>query len=95
MTRTPYMQSLMQSTYSLVAIEAIMGGFEGAWQRVIANKIHQDYLSDHPEACEIVNSVKAPGQVARETYLLAAYLVTSSVIAEEDSNDLKEVRFGQ
>ena len=40
--RTDYMQDIMAKTYPGVAIEAILGGFEGSWERVIAKRLEWD-----------------------------------------------------
>lgn len=82
MERTTYMQSLMNKTYAEVAIEAIKSGFDGSWQRCIAREIQKDYLADHSEANEIINSCKVSGEPASKTYLKAAYLITESKIPQ-------------
>lgn len=85
----------MNRTYGSVAIQAcLQGTIVGAWEKLIADEIHKDYLQDHSEACEIVDSVSIPGLPATKTYLKAAYLITSSKIAIADPDDLKDVRFG-
>ena len=80
-TRTPYMQRLLTSTYSMVAVEAIKGGFDGSWERLIAKRLISDYENDHSEAVEIMNSffsmcIKSIAQAS----VKAAYLITSSKI---------------
>jgi hypothetical protein len=75
MERTQYMQKLMTQTYPQIAIEAITGSFEGAWERLIAKKLKKDVDSGHSQACEICESVG-------NDYMKAAYLITSSVIPE-------------
>lgn len=87
--RTTYMQTVMTETYSQGTIIAVMQGkLAGSWERAIAERIRQDYHNDHPEACEIIESVKAPGMSANTTYLKAAYLITSSVTAPNLINEL-------
>lgn len=78
-TRTSYMQSLLNKTYSGVAVQAItQGKLEGSWEKLIADAIRKDYINDHSEACEIIETVSGPGLSARDVYLKAAYLITSS-----------------
>lgn len=48
--RTPFMQSLMTSTYPNLAIEAIIGGFDGSWERLIAQQLRIYAKSNHSEA---------------------------------------------
>lgn len=75
MTRTNYMQTIMTATYSSVAIEAIKGGFTGAWERCIEKRLRHDVDNNHSEACEILESVGMD-------YMKAAHLITSSKIPE-------------
>ncbi len=75
-TRTTYMQSLMQSTYSLVAIEAIQSGtISLAWEKVIARQLVRDAQADKSEAVLILESCN--GDVME-----AAKLVTGSIPPE-------------
>ena len=76
------MQSIMNATYPSIAIEAIIGGFDGSWERLIAKRLEKDYNAYHSEAIEIVNSVFIPGESLTKASLKAAYLITSSKIAE-------------
>jgi hypothetical protein len=81
MTRSKYMQELLSSTYPHVAIEAISGGFDGAWERLIASRLRKDYSENHSESVEIVNSLYAGDDFTlREAFRKAAYLITSSKI---------------
>lgn len=82
MERTNYMQSLMTSTYPSIPMEAIMGGFDGSWERLIAKRLEKDYRRHHSEAVEIVDSCDAPGEKSNACFLRAAYLITSSKIPE-------------
>lgn len=50
MKRTAYQQSLMDSTYAGIAIEAIKNGWEEAWERLIANRLWADCQKEHSEA---------------------------------------------
>lgn len=75
MERTNYMQLLMTVTYPDVPIEAIKGGFDGAWERLISQKLQIDVARDHSEAIEICNSVG-------NDFMKAAHLITSSKIPE-------------
>lgn len=50
MKRTLYMTNLMASTYPMVAMNAIMGGFDGSWERLIASRLRKDYSENHSEA---------------------------------------------
>lgn len=95
MKRTLYMTNLMASTYPMVAIEAVQRGFDGAWERLIAQRIEKDYLQDHSEAREIVDSIYSGEDFnLKEAYLKAAYLITSSEI-EPANDDLQNVKLGQ
>jgi hypothetical protein len=87
MERTPYMQSLMTSTYPMVAIEAIQGGFDGSWERLIAKAIEKDYRRNHSEAVEIVDSCDVPGEKSNGCFLRAAYLITSSKIPSHEQTN--------
>jgi len=78
MERTKYMQSLMTDTYGQVAIEAIKGGFYGAWERAIARRLRRDYSAGHSEAETIVQSVDGD-------FTKASYLITSSKISEYET----------
>lgn len=73
MKRTTYMQSLLTTTYPGIAVEAIKNGFDGAWERLIANRLKQDALRDVSEAQMILESVGY-------NHMKAAYLITSSTI---------------
>lgn len=75
MERTLYMQQLMTQTYHQIAIEAITGGFTGAWERLISKKIEKDANNGHSQDSEICESVG-------NNYMKAAYLITSSTITE-------------
>jgi hypothetical protein len=75
------MDRLMTSTYPHVAIEAISGGFDGAWERLIAERLKKDCKAEHSEALEIVESlIESPGPKEKTLFLKAAYLITSSKI---------------
>lgn len=80
MKRTAYQQSLMDSTYAGIAIEAIKNGWEGAWERLIANRLWADCQKEHSEAREITDSVRADSDDYMAPYLRAAKLITSSTI---------------
>lgn len=87
MTRSKYMQSLLTSTYPMVAVEAISGGFDGAWERLIASRLRKDYSENHSEAVEIVNSLYAADDFTlNEAFRKAAYLITSSKIEEHEKS---------
>lgn len=86
--RSEYMQSVLDATYPNLAVEAIKGGFDGAWERLISAQLRKDYIADHSEANEIVESVMVKGDKASQTYLKAAYLITSSKIPSEDTADI-------
>lgn len=87
MKRTAYQQSLMDSTYPGVAIEAIKNGWDGAWERLIAERLKKDCKADHSEACEIVEScVTSPGPKENPLFLKAAKLITSSTIQEHEKS---------
>jgi hypothetical protein len=78
MTRTAYMQQIMNETYPQIVIEAVNGGFKGAWQRLIAKRLQKDCKADHSEAIEICDSVG-------NDLTKASYLVTSSKIVSHDT----------
>lgn len=69
--RTPFMEKIMQETYSQVAIEAITGGFPGSWERCIARSLQAYASKDHSEATLILDSVNGD-------LIKAAYLITNS-----------------
>lgn len=69
----------MTSTYTGVAIEAIKNGLDGAWERLIAQRLLIDYKSDHSEAVEILNTQTGTDSMKNKS-LLAAFLITSSTI---------------
>lgn len=69
--RTEYMQQLMTSTYPMVAVEAIMGGFDGSWERLIAKRIQWDAQRDRSEAVVLL-------EAAQGDPIAAAYIVTGS-----------------
>jgi hypothetical protein len=74
------MESVMIQAYPNVAIEAIHRGFDGSLERCMAEVIKRDYLSNHSEAREIVDSLRPTGEsyTLKQAYLKAAYLITSS-----------------
>lgn len=78
--RTPYMQQLMTCTYPQVPIEAINGGFEGSWERLIARQLARDVERDHSEAVLIVES-------CGNCFMKAAYLITHSKIPEHETKN--------
>lgn len=81
MIRSSYMQNLMTSTYPSIAIEAIENGWDGAWERLIAERLKKDVNAEHSEACEMVEScITSHGPKMDPLYLKAAYLITSSTI---------------
>lgn len=71
MDRTDYMQNLMTTTYPQVAVEAVMGGFDGSWERLIAKRLEWDAQRDRSEAVLLI-------EAAGGDTLHAAYLVTGS-----------------
>lgn len=73
MKRTTFMQLLLTVTYPNVAIEAIKGGFDGSWERLIAKKLQEKVAAGHSEAEVIV-------QAAGGDFFKAATLITSSII---------------
>lgn len=75
MERTKYMSHLMTSTYQGILIEALQGGFDGAWERLIARQLQKDCRNNHSEAIEIVDSVE-------NDLMKAAKLIYSSKIPE-------------
>jgi hypothetical protein len=81
MTRTMYMQSLMNATYPGIAIEAIKGGFDEAWERLIAEKLLKDYNAGNSEAECIIESV---GGLSMQKRMQAAKNITSSKIVSHD-----------
>jgi len=84
MIRTPYFQSLMESTKE-IANEAIQKGFTGAWERRISQALEMDYLKGHSEAVELINQVYREGEPPPKAYLRAAYLITSSKIQKHET----------
>lgn len=83
MIRSSYMQNLMTSTYPMVAVEAIKNGWDGAWERLIAQRLRIDYKSDHSEAVELINA--QPLKTFIDKSLQAAYLITSSTIRSNET----------
>lgn len=84
MNRTPYMENVISLAYPQVAIEAIKGGFDGSFERAMAKVIQADYLSNHSEAREIVDSLYAGHDFnLKEAYLMAAKLITAANLTEE------------
>lgn len=79
MTRTTYMQEIMTSTYPRIPIEAVRNGYNGAWERLIAEQLRFDTSYDHSEACEIVESVD-------RNFMKAAQLIINSKIPENVTN---------
>lgn len=82
MERTIYMQKVMNDTYTDVAIEAIKGGFNGAWERLIAERLRTDYDKGISEAEVIIDSVKGKWDNTQQQLMMAAHLITSSKILE-------------
>lgn len=77
--RTAYMEWLMIHTYPQVAIRAIISGFDGAWERAIADQLSMDiYHDQNPQAFDILD-LTGDTNYTKETFLKAAYLVTGSV----------------
>jgi len=72
-SRTPYMQKIMDYTYPGVAIEAIRGGFSGSWERLVAKHLMADAKNNHSEATVIM-------QDCGNDPMKAAYLITNSII---------------
>lgn len=77
MTRTKYMQDIMNATYPGVAIEAIKNGFAGSWERLIAKKIREDYNQGHSEAECLVQGI---GGLSDQKLVELAHLITKSKI---------------
>jgi hypothetical protein len=82
MTRTKYMQTVMNETYPGIAIEAIKNGFEGAWDRLIAERLLKDYNAGNSEAECII---EAAGGLSMQKRMQAAKLITSSKIMSHDT----------
>lgn len=80
LNRTAYMSWLMQTTYSQVAIKAIlMGTIEGAWEEAISEQLFADIYNDqNPQAFDLLN-LTGDTNYTRDTFLKAAYLVTGSI----------------
>ena len=75
------MQDLLINSYSGVAVEAIIRGFNGSWQRAIAARLAIDYHFGHSEAECIVQSInEKPGaeKPGAEDFLAAAELIINS-----------------
>lgn len=75
MQRTKFMQDIMTITYPQTAIEAVIGGLDGSWERCIAKALKIEVRTGNSEAEVIL-------QAADGDYLKAAYLITSSKIHE-------------
>lgn len=75
MERTPFMQTLMTSTYPQIPMEAVLNGFDGSWERCIAKALKNSAAVGNSEAEVIL-------EAAGGDYLKAAYLITSSKIPE-------------
>lgn len=71
--RTKYQQSIMTATYPRVTMEAIVGGFDGSWERLIAQRLRIDAKSGISEAEVLLESCDGDA-------LRAAHLVTNSKI---------------
>ncbi len=82
MERTQYMQQLMTSTYPQVAIEAITGGFDGSWQRLIVKRLRQDYAKGKSEAECIV---QAAGGLSDQKLMQAADMILNSKIPAHEN----------
>jgi len=78
MKRTSYMELLMITTYPMIAIEALKGGFDGAWERLIAQQLEKDCKADESEAIVIAESVG-------NDFMKAAHLIISSKIENYDT----------
>ena len=80
MKRTPYIKLVMESTYSQVAINAVLSGtIEGAWEKAIAERLQKDYegASYMPlVTLTDLNISEAPR--TPETWLKAAYLIRAT-----------------
>lgn len=75
MERTPFMQTLMTCTYPQAAVEAVLNGFDGSWERCIARALERHVLAGNSEAEVLL-------QGAEGDYLKAAHLITSSKIPD-------------
>ncbi len=75
MDRTNFMQQCLTATYPNVAVEAIKGGFNGAWERLIAAKLKREIQAGQSEAEVIVDSCGGD-------YMKAAKLIIDSKIPE-------------
>lgn len=69
--RSEYMQDIMNKTYPGVAIEAILGGFEGSWERLVAKRLEWDAAFKISEAVSLL-------QQANGDSMAAAYIITKS-----------------
>lgn len=80
MRRTPYMQLVMNSTYSQVAINAIISGrIEGAWEKAIAERLHRDYKEGSPLPMEVLKQFGIEPEINHPSiWLNAAYFIISS-----------------
>lgn len=65
----------MTLTYPQTLMEAIIGGFDGSWERCIAKALKIEVRTGNSEAEVIL-------QAADGDYMMAAYLITSSKILE-------------
>lgn len=83
MERTKYMQDIMNATYPEIAIEAIRRGFDGAWERLIAHRLHVDFKKGVSDAEVILDYV---GGAEEEDRLEAAKYILKSKIPEYDNN---------
>lgn len=73
--RTPFMSLIMLTTQPNVFSEALSGGFDGAWERLIAKRLEAHKIAGNSEAEMILEAAEGDS-------LKAAYMVTSSTIQE-------------
>lgn len=83
MNRTPYMQKIMWETHPELFAEAALRGFVGCWERLIAKKLFEECILGSSEASDIVDSIPSPPS---QSYLKAAYLITSSKIQKHEAS---------
>lgn len=81
--RTAYMQHIMTATYPEVANEAIRNGFDGAWERLIAERLYRDKENGNSEAECIIYAV---GGVSPQKLKMAAKMIINSKTVPDDDD---------
>lgn len=87
--RTELMQELMDVTAPQVGFEAVMNGFTGAWERLIAKALKNMWTNGSHRVLELFDYLGIPhDNISQQQFDTAALLIYNSKIPSEQTEDI-------